>query len=506
MSQEKELSLVVGDSSNTDLHDSSTKDIGYRAVTDNHCSSNDTSNDEDEEEEFSYKKELLSKDTTIFREYIENTTAHGLVRIFRGHVALRIFWLIIVLVAAGGCLNNCIDRIRFLASNPNSTATSIIREQPISFPAVTICNLNPLTMDGLQNVGIITFDNATGTSNIEDVRSVINFIPDGSQALLNQCKAIVTSGPAINLNTLYRRAGHEEEVFIQSCTFLDSNCTLEPVLTGLGRCFIFNRNGTYNTSGTGIRRGLSLYMDIQQEQYVASSYFDAGVRINIHSPNEFPMPIDRAIAVAAGRNAFIGLTTRNITDKREDAGCNRANGYSATGCLLACQAENIIKQCGCSFVDNCTYHDLCCINSQVFANIPCDCPSACSNTEYQAFNSYSSLPASYVSSSFMGRDNERVPENIIGVNVYFETLNVETLTTSPAYSAVSLLSDIGGQLGLFLGVSVISISEFVTWLADEGYQRLCCGKRINKYFDDKKKGKKQYRTADKQDLETTDNV
>ena len=498
MSQEKELPLVAGDRSNTDLR---TKDIGYRAVTDNQ--SNDTSNDQDEEEEeFSYKKELLRKDTTTFRGYIENTTAHGLVRIFRGHVALRIFWLIIVLVAAGGCLNNCIDRIIFLASNPNSTATSIIREQPISFPAVTICNLNPLTMDGLKNVGII--NNATGTSNIEDVRSVLNFIPDGSQASFNLCKAIATSGPAIDLNTLYRTAGHKEEEFILSCTFLDSNCTLEPVLTGLGRCFTFNRNGTYNTSGTGIRQGLSLFMDIQQEQYVASSYFDAGVRINIHSPNEFPMPIDRAIAVAAGRNAFIGLTTRNMTDTREGAGCNRADGYSATGCLLGCQAENIVKQCGCSFVDNCTYHDLCCINSQAFANILCDCPSACSNTEYRVFNSYSSLPASYVSSSFMGRDNERVPENIIGVNVYFETLNVETLTTSPAYNPVSLLSDIGGQLGLFLGISVISVLEFVTWLADEGYQRLCCGRRIDKYFFDRREKKKKKKS--KKDLETTNNV
>ena len=46
-------------------------------------------------------------------------------------------------------------------------------------------------------------------------------------------------------------------------------------------------------------------------------------------------------------------------------------------------------------------------------------------------------------------------------------MNIETQTTSNAYSFIALLSDIGGQLGLFLGVSVISIMEFGTWIVDE---------------------------------------
>ena len=57
--------------------------------------------------------------------------------------------------------------------------------------------------------------------------------------------------------------------------------------------------------------------------------------------------------------------------------------------------------------------------------------------------------------------------NFLQVNVYFKILNIESQTTSSASSFVALLLDIGGQLGLFLDVSAISIMEFGTWVVDE---------------------------------------
>ena len=54
--------------------------------------------------------------------------------------------------------------------------------------------------------------------------------------------------------------------------------------------------------------------------------------------------------------------------------------------------------------------------------------------------------------------------NSLEVNVYFETLNIETQTTDEAYSFVALLSDIGRQVGLFLGLSVISVLQFGDWI------------------------------------------
>uniref|UniRef100_A0A914YAX2 Uncharacterized protein n=1 Tax=Panagrolaimus superbus TaxID=310955 RepID=A0A914YAX2_9BILA len=60
------------------------------------------------------------------------------------------------------------------------------------------------------------------------------------------------------------------------------------------------------------------------------------------------------------------------------------------------------------------------------------------------------------------------------IEVYFEQLNYESLLESEAYGLPNLLSDFGGQLGLWMGVSVITIME-VTILAGELlFNILCC--------------------------------
>ncbi|VDM84621.1 unnamed protein product [Strongylus vulgaris] len=52
------------------------------------------------------------------------------------------------------------------------------------------------------------------------------------------------------------------------------------------------------------------------------------------------------------------------------------------------------------------------------------------------------------------------------VEVYFEQLNYESLLESEAYGWPNLLSDFGGQLGLWMGVSVITIMEVCILVMD----------------------------------------
>ena len=60
----------------------------------------------------------------------------------------------------------------------------------------------------------------------------------------------------------------------------------------------------------------------------------------------------------------------------------------------------------------------------------------------------------------------------VGVFVYYESLILETRETTDSYTAWSLISDIGGNTGLFLGFTLLSGVELVMYVF--GLLKDCC--------------------------------
>ena len=444
-------------------------------------------------------EKLLNKDDAIFREYIDNTTAHGVVRVFTKQYSVlrRLFWLMVFLGAAAGCLNNCIERISFLASGPASTTVTIERKKPLVFPAVTICNLNYYTGSGLESFGLL--DSGVMALNIDPL--------DPTE--FSQCKMNLSSNPianSIHLEDLNRNASQPLSELILNCTFLGKPCDLEndfePSVLGIGTCYTFNgiaRSSSLKTNGTGSRQGLLLFLNVDQDEYTASGLLDAGVRVSIHPWYEPSQALDQGISIPPGRFAFVGLREERIINKAEIDCVNPNNidrlnflatfyNYSAAACLTDCLYTAIADKCNCyhmssnlppynflyANIRDCNFSDICCVQEVLYSPLDCSCPSACETTFYDYFTSYSSFPAEYVKLSFESSLGREFDKNLVGLSVYFRTLSVKTETTTFSYGFVALLSDIGGQLGLFLGISVISVLEFCTWLLDEGLDRLCC--------------------------------
>ena len=50
-------------------------------------------------------------------------------------------------------------------------------------------------------------------------------------------------------------------------------------------------------------------------------------------------------------------------------------------------------------------------------------------------------------------------DNMVLLDIYFEDLHYTSVTESEADNTSSLVSDLGGQLGLFLGMSVLTLVE-----------------------------------------------
>ncbi|CAJ0947759.1 unnamed protein product, partial [Mesorhabditis belari] len=65
--------------------------------------------------------------------------------------------------------------------------------------------------------------------------------------------------------------------------------------------------------------------------------------------------------------------------------------------------------------------------------------------------------------------NEQYQENGAMVEVFFEQLNYEVFTESEAYGVVKMLADFGGQLGLWSGVSFMTVCEFLGLFCELAY-------------------------------------
>ena len=101
------------------------------------------------------------------------------------------------------------------------------------------------------------------------------------------------------------------------------------------------------------------------------------------------------------------------------------------------------------------------------------CPLECNRTEYKASVSTLKLLGDdfvdYIrKNKNLASDFKKTPLNantaansVVKVNIFYDSMSYTLSTESVKMDYVSLLASIGGNLGLFLGVSVFSIGELI---------------------------------------------
>ena len=149
-------------------------------------------------------------------------------------------------------------------------------------------------------------------------------------------------------------------------------------------------------------------------------------------------------------------------------------GYSYAGCLEDSITNISISECGCVLsTDNlssrlynvCNLTNLFCYIENYFAEPIEPCQPACKQTTFEIISAtHTKYPADYLS----GIEED----SAILVSVFYQTLNVQTQTTAYTYGVEEFFAEVGGQLGLFIGVSVITCFEFAIFLLDEVKNRI----------------------------------
>jgi acid-sensing ion channel 5 len=412
------------------------------------------------------------KKKSNLQKYAENNSVGGLSFVLSSKSRIRrLIWLIIILVCVAISLYLVRNTFSKLLDPPTSTTITNEPNLSLEFPAVTICNANAFSAKILQSYDIIPelfFGNFVNTP-----------APLGDP-------------------TLKQLTNNSVERFIKWCWFGGPPCDnidrdFEFSLNDFFACYTFNsgRSGKpiKKVNGTGANDGLRLIIDINDDDYSATAQDDAGIKIILHPQDEPPHPDIFGVAASPGTNMYIGFKKQVYDDQTMRSSCSPKNPksqrkwmylseeipYSYASCLKDGSINASLTECECVLSTDdlssnehplCTYsHRLCYFYSRNNPHEPCK--PACKQTTFEI------LSATHTESRAID-----LPIDSIIVNVYYETLNVQTQTTVFSYGIEEFFAEVGGQLGLFIGVSVITLFEFVIFLADELKNRI--KKRLRK--------------------------
>ena len=107
--------------------------------------------------------------------------------------------------------------------------------------------------------------------------------------------------------------------------------------------------------------------------------------------------------------------------------------------------------------------------------LECNCGVECEQTEYITQNSQAIWPSDqYLNQAMVeygfkdGTGQPQVDDNLLMVQVYFNSLNVQRVQESPTYQFAdgSLMSSLGGAMSLYLGIALAMIFEVIELFID----------------------------------------
>ncbi|XP_031672441.1 acid-sensing ion channel 1 isoform X1 [Oncorhynchus kisutch] len=477
--------------------------------------------------------------------FLKHTTFHGLRHVFlSGSYPRRLAWLLAFLTAVALLFTWSSNRVRYLLSSPVHTKAHMVYAKRLVFPAVTICNQNLLiprrmkkpdifsagrwlgllgrnwqVSPGARDVLTPGTDHDSSSSSNEPPWSPLSRILDFNHFL----PPPLESQPS--MLQLLDRLGHQMEEMLLYCRFQGEVCgprNFSTIFTRYGKCYTFN-SGQDNrpllvTMKGGMGNGLELMLDIQQDEYLPvwgetdETSFEAGIKVQIHTQDEPPFIDQLGFGVAPGFQTFVSCQEQRLTYlpppwgdcKSTPMDSDFFSSYSLTACRIDCETRYLVENCNCRMVHMpgdapyCTpeQYKECADPALDFLverdNDYCVCETPCNMTRFGKEMSFVKIPskasAKYLAKKY-NKTEQYIADNILVLDIFFEALNYETIEQTKAYEFAGLLGDIGGQMGLFIGASILTILELFDYLYEVIKYKLCrCSNKKHKHNNNNNRG------------------
>lgn len=458
---------------------------------------------------FSKLKHRVSKIATT-------STLHGLSNLIRTEsIVFKIIWFACLITSGSVCCvlinRTVLEYLRYEVT----TKIRNIKENEVDFPAIAICNSNALVTEFAEDFLISYIENNTNYSfaNVENrLESLSGFLSNNTE-LKQQI-----SFSFYNLNIeIKKKFGLPVEELILKCEFNHIKCNLTNLKIAYhwnyGLCYVFNSDNIYKLTSDGIDSSLSLELFAGYQNHVPYFTKSIGFQIIIYNQTDsfkFSYYFQR-VSIQTNTETHIAIS-QNFIEKLKNPysecdydendynpGCPLEQNiykeytlkniiYKKKNCMLEAYRKEVYLQCNCIN----EIGDIPGVNTTCFTLIEAKCssnlyrrflqgefydmfmkicPIEC-NTQYYTFsNSFEFFPSPHYGEFLMEKlqglhenKTERhcyreLEKSVAKVNIYYDKLGYQLITEIETMTNLDLVANIGGMLGLFMGMSLLSFIE-----------------------------------------------
>nr|XP_015914997.1 degenerin unc-8-like [Parasteatoda tepidariorum] len=289
--------------------------------------------------------------------------------------------------------------------------------------------------------------------------------------------------------------GAQAKDFIQYCSFKGIVCSADDFeITQniqFGNCFTFKplfyaKSLTNKSSFLLDNNDLEIILNLETGSYVTYISKSMGALATIHHMFEEPRMEEKSILVSPGFETIIKIKsaeTKRLPAPYEDKCMDyRSEKLNPRDCILLCIQEINHEICGCVdptvdiFLEDtltCDMtnikHILCLgnvIDNLLIHHENCNCNVPCFSIDYNEQVWRSSWPSrkyfdSYLSLKFnLSKDLKSFKNDHAFLKIHLETTKI-IIEQKPLYDISEFFSSLGGSLGLFLGISCMTVFEIL---------------------------------------------
>lgn len=439
--------------------------------------------------------------------WAESSTIHGVQNVLKSEYKLvKGIWLTCLLASSCLCMYVIVQSIISYLQFDGVINLEIVSDITDNFPTISVCNLNPfLTNRSIEYVDKILNQTANLSSRLSGYSL--------SQSLL--FKKLIVQSYLLNKTEEFRQSlGHGLDFMMISCLYGAAVCTagdFEWYYTfDYGNCYKFNSRAVNPRIATraGQFYGLRLELFVDTPDTLSSLSSLAGAHIFIHNFTHTPLrgegldvPVGVKADVSFSKKFRHRLASPYSDCVQEVTSPNAYDSemfrqtieyftyYQRRTCLDLCFQKYITDKCQCYSAMFAKYanFDICSSDEQIMCSLNAEqdyyasndefctsvCPTECNTVEYEYLTSLADFPSrpfgdallqdqAVVSKfKFANVTFDDLKRRVLSVNLFYSTFDYSEISELESTKIVDLLSSMGGTLGLFIGVSILSFVEIV---------------------------------------------